>query len=103
MARVVGPNQFTQSDETTVKTAAGAVTAEGTSKTLVEANPNRVELILTNDGENAVYLSFGTGAAEAHKGPRLNKEGGSLIITGYSGKITCITATGTAVVSFAEV
>ena len=91
---------FYKSDTATAE--AGAVTAKAEVKTIVEPNPVRIELYVCNDGENAVYVALGP-TAVAHKGIRLNKEGGTVIITGYLGKVTCITATGEAVVSYAEV
>lgn len=99
MGRILGSQAFGQTSEP--KTPKGAVTAENASKTLTEANEIRSELFVCNDGENAVYLAFGP-TAVAHEGIRLSKEGGSIVITGYTGKVSCITATGTAVVCFSE-
>lgn len=57
----------------------------GTSNTpIVPANTVRNCLILVNDGVNVVYLSFGTAAAVASSGIRLNALGGMIIIDNAS-------------------
>lgn len=84
-------------------TPAESVTAKNASTAVVAANSDRRLLIITNDGGNTVYLCLGKPAV-AGKGPRLNKEGGFLVITGdeYDGEVTCITKEGESNVSFSE-
>lgn len=80
----------------------GAVTAKsGEAVTLVDTYLDRVELIITNDGANTVYLKYGPGA-EAQKGPRLNKEGGGIVITEYTGIVSVRTKEGESLVTFVE-
>lgn len=58
------------------------------SKTLVEANGSRQEVIVCNDSASAtVYLSLG-GTAAVNKGIRLNSAGGTYRTAAYRGAIT---------------
>lgn len=86
--RVSGAN-FTTSD--TATTPKGKLKAKSESQTLVAANPARVECFICNNGENSVFLALGA-TAVANEGIRLNKEGGSVVIAGYLGVISVITA-----------
>jgi len=53
----------------------------GTSSTLIcNANLRRRFLCIVNNGDNPVYLAFGT-AAQMNKGIRLNANGGSIMLT----------------------
>lgn len=65
------------------------------------ANRKRVSLTLTNDGANTIYVYKGTGAA-LHKGIRLNKEGGFIVIEDWEGVVTAIAETGTTVLCVCE-
>lgn len=84
------------------KTAKGKITAETSSKELVAANESRVALFISNAGANPVWLAFGP-TAVAEEGPMLVKEGGSVIIDNYSGKVAIITKTSTSVVGYSEI
>lgn len=92
--------RFTKSDTASIE--AGTITAKTEVKTVAEANPNRIELFVTNDGEKTVYLALGA-TAVANKGIRLNEKGGAVVISGYLGKVTCITKEGEAALCTAEV
>jgi hypothetical protein len=86
----------------TAKDGKGAVKAKTESQTLVEANPGRVALYVTNDGEKTVYLALGE-AATKNEGIRLNAEGGAVVIDNFTGKVTVVTAAGESVVTFSEI
>lgn len=80
-----------------------AVTVTFAADVLVAgANPGRALLILTNDGANPVYLSFG-GTAAISVGPRLNANGGALTIKEYTGAIRARAAIADTVIGVAEV
>lgn len=83
-------------------TPASNFTAKTESKTLAEANPARVALYVTNDGEKTVYLACGATAVK-NKGIRLNKEGGAVVIDNYFGIVTAVTAESESVVCFTEI
>lgn len=93
-------NAFVKAE--TAQVPAGTVTAKTTLETVAEANPARVELYVCNDGAEVAYLALGP-TPVAHKGIRLNKEGGAIVIIGYLGKVTCITAAGESILTTAEV
>lgn len=86
----------------TANDSAGAVKAKNESQTLVAANPSRVAVYVTNDGEKTVYLAFGATAVK-NEGIRLLKGDPPLRIADYTGVISVVTAEGEAVVSFVEV
>lgn len=85
----------TQSDTSVQSTA---VTVGTSSATVVDANPGRIEVTVTNDhASNTVYLALGD-TAESNKGIRLNAAGGSYTTHAYTGQITAIaSATSTGV------
>lgn len=68
------------------------------SQQVLGANPDRLHVILVNNGNNTVYLGFGENKpAVANKGVRLNRSGGALTIDWinlYQGRITAICASG---------
>jgi hypothetical protein len=85
------------------KTGKGKVEATTASATLVAANEERGEVVISNNGAKDVWLAFGP-TAVAEEGVRLPT--GSLppfVCRSYSGQITVIAKEGTSVVSFAEV
>lgn len=84
------------------KNGKGAVKAKTASQTLAEANPGRVALYVTNDGEKDVYLALGATAVK-NEGIRLAPEDPPLHIPDYSGAVSVVTAEGESVVTFAEV
>jgi hypothetical protein len=87
------------------KTTAGPVTfiSVGTTDTaILPANLGRREVTIVNDGANVVYLSFGTGAAVANAGVRLNAAGGSYTTNNWEGAIRGIAVTAASVLTVAE-
>lgn len=86
----------------TAQTPKGAVSVATSDTLLVPVNPNRVELTITNDSTNIVYLALGA-TAEANKGIRLNANGGSYTTSSYDGEVRAIALTGASVVTFVEV
>jgi len=97
--RVAGAN-FTIADTAAVPKGKKKLKTE--SQTVLAANPARVEAVICNNGESAVYIALGEPAV-ANEGIRLNKEGGTYVCTGYSGIITGITASGEIEVCFSDV
>lgn len=101
MQRTTQANKFGSAPE--ANASKGAVKAKSTeSQTLVEANPGRVALYVTNDGEKTVYLALGATAVKS-EGIALVKEGPPLRIPDYTGKVTVITGEGESVVVYSEV
>lgn len=80
----------------------GKKTAKAESQTLVAANGQRVELYVANPSAKEVWLALGATAAK-EEGIYLKKEGGAVIITGYTGVVSVITTEGEGSISFAEV
>jgi hypothetical protein len=98
--RTTQANKFGSAAE--AKTAAGAIKAKTESQTLAEANPGRVALYVTNDGEKTVYLALGAKAVK-NEGIRLNEKGGAVVIDNYTGVVSVVTASEESVVAFTEV
>lgn len=87
------------------KTTAGPTTAVSVATTdtpILPQNIGRREITIVNDGANVVYLSFGTGAAAANAGVRLNAAGGSWSSNNWQGAIRGIAVTAASVVTVAE-
>lgn len=87
------------------KTTAGPTTAVSVATTdtpVLASNLGRREVTIVNDGANVVYLSFGTGAATANAGVRLNAAGGSYTTNNWQGAIRGIAVTAASVVTVAE-
>lgn len=87
------------------KTTAGPTTAVNVATTdtaILAQNLGRREVTIVNDGANVVYLSFGTGAAVANAGCRLNAAGGSWSSNNWQGAIRGIAVTAASVVTVAE-
>lgn len=80
----------------------GKVTAKTASVELAKANQDRIELIVTNEGGNDVWLSLGT-AAVAKEGPYLVSKTGTWNTSSYSGAVFVITSTGESNVTFSEI
>lgn len=93
-------NAFGLSD--TAKKPAGAVKAKTESQTLIAANPGRVAVYITNDGEKTVYLAFGATAVK-DEGIRLLKGDPPLYVDTYTGTISVVTAEGESVTTYVEV
>lgn len=84
------------------KTAAGSVTAKTESKTVTEANSNRVSLSIYNTGEKEVWIAKGE-KAEVKKGILLPAKTGSVTIEDYDGIVTGITTEGESLLTLSEV
>lgn len=80
----------------------GKLAAKTESKELVKVNADCIEVIISNEGANDVWLSLGT-TAVAKEGIYLKKEGGSLTLNTYSGAIFAITSSGESNVCWAEI
>lgn len=69
-----------------------------TSIVVLEANLNRRYAVFTNDSDTVIYLAFAD-TAVAHKGVRLNPNGGSYELAPlknfYDGVVSAVTASGT--------
>jgi hypothetical protein len=59
--------------------------------TVAATNRSRVSLTLTNDSANTIYVFKGDGAVIG-KGIRLNKDGGAIVISDYTGLVTAAAA-----------
>ena len=83
----------------------GAVAVGVGPTTIVAANAERRYLIITNDSDSAVYLSFG-GAAVLNQGIRINASGGWYeMLEGlnlYTGIVTGIAAAAGKIVTYLE-
>lgn len=100
MRTVTSRYAFAKTNE--AKTPKSKVTAKTENQTLAADNENRIELIVSNVGTKDAFLACGATAA-ADEGVYLKKEGGSVIIVGYTGVVACITKEGESVLSFSEV
>ncbi len=74
------------------------VTAANATTRVVDANENRVYLLLVNDSDEAIYIKFGAAAA-LNEGIRLNASGGSFEMSPananlYTGFINAISTSG---------
>lgn len=70
----------------------------GTGSTpVLDADPSRQTVILTNDGANIIYVALSTDeeppTAVANSGGRLNANGGTITLEGYQGPIAAIALT----------
>lgn len=87
------------------KAVSGQVTAGTGSIVVRQANRNRSGLMIVNDSDVTVYLSYGE-IAVINTGIRLNAGGGSLEINAtnlYRGPISCITSAPTKILTYIEV
>lgn len=95
--------------ETNVARTSGAVSVAITSTPVVSANDARVELTITNDGANVVYLQLNTTdgtstpTAVASQGIRLAASGGSWTTNSYTGAVAGIALTGATNVTVVEI
>ena len=78
------------------------VTVGATSTSVVSANASRVSLTLVNDSNEEIYVSK-SGTAISNEGIRLNANGGSIIITDYTGAVTAISTSGSKNLTVCEV
>lgn len=90
---------------TVARTGEAGGTAVGAASTeVLAANNGRVGLILVNDSDETIYVSFGEPAA-LNQGIRLNANGGSYTMDGalvYLGAVTAICAAGPATLAHEE-
>lgn len=80
----------------------GKFEAETSSKELVKANGDRLELIVSNEGAKDAWLSLGS-AAVAKEGVYLKASGGTWTNTSYSGAVFVITASEKSNITYAEI
>ena len=81
-------------EDVKAKATSGAVACGAASVVARRANRNRKGLLLTNDSDTVIYLTFG-GLAVANSGLRLNAGGGVFEINAtnlYKGIISAISA-----------
>lgn len=89
-----------QSDTANQSTAVSVGTS---SVTVADANPDRVEITVTNDhATQIVYLCLGA-TAESNKGIRLNAAGGSYTTHAYTGVVSAIASGASTTVLVSEV
>lgn len=94
------PNAFAQGN--TAKAGKGKKTVKAESQVLVEENNHRIEIYVCNPSSKEVWLAFGETAVK-EEGLWLKKEGGSVVIPGWLGSITCVTTEGEGSITFAEI
>ena len=83
------------------KISKGKKKASGTSAKLVEANPNRVALIVSS-GTKDISLSLGTTAVSG-EGIVIREKGPPFILTGYTGAVNVIASAEEPEIGFAEI
>ena len=74
-------------------------------RVLFGPNAARTALIVVNDGDDTVYVSFGPGPT-VHTGVRLNSNGGSMILEGFGiwfGPVSAISLSSDTAVTATEV
>lgn len=93
---------FTQQSgsSTEARVPKGKLTAKTESKELVKANPDRLGLIIANEGTNTVWFAKGP-TAVAKEGPFLITNG-AWEFSDYSGVVSVITSTGESNVCYSE-
>ncbi len=79
-----------------------SVTIGSTSTSVMAANASRIEMILTNDSDEVIYISF-SGTAVMNKGIRLNANGGIITNTSYKGAVTAICSSGSKNLAIIEI
>lgn len=95
--------------ETNIAKTSGAVSVGTSSTTVLSANDARVEVTITNDGTNIVYLQLNTTdgttvpTAVASQGIRLAASGGSWTTNAYTGPVAGIALTGATTVTVCEI
>lgn len=67
----------------------------------IPAYPDRSALIISNTGEKDVTYALGS-SATAGEGPVLKEKGGSVILEGYGGPVSFVTASGETTVGYTE-
>lgn len=87
---------------TEARIAKGKFEAETSSKELVKANGDRLELIVSNEGAKDAWLSLGS-AAVAKEGIYLKASGGTWVCDSYSGSVFVITASEKSNICFSEI
>jgi hypothetical protein len=85
----------------TIAILSGGFDVTVTSVQILPIDPGRRELTIVNDGANVVYLNFGTSAASAGNGVRLNAAGGSYTTNNWEGPVQAIALTATTRVTIA--
>jgi hypothetical protein len=99
--RRVGGVNFASSDEATA--SKGKFTAKSTSQTLIAANDARIGLIVQNPSSKEVWLALGSTATK-EEGIWLKKETATpVVITGYTGPVSCITTAEEGSIVYAEI
>ena len=94
---------------TNIAKASTSVSVATSSTTVLQANDARVELTITNDGANVVYLLLNTTdgttvpTATASNGIRLAASGGSWTTNAYTGPVAGIALTGATTVCVSEI
>jgi len=75
----------------------------GVASTAVKVlNAARITLILVNDSSAEIYISK-SATAIINEGVRLNKKGGSIVITDYTGAVSGIATSAASNITFSEV
>ena len=80
----------------------GKFTAKASSQVLSKGWGGRSALFVCNPSSKEVWLALGETAAK-EEGIWLSKEGGSTVIEGYTGPVSCITTEGEGSITYAEV
>jgi hypothetical protein len=78
------------------------VTVGSTTTSVVSANADRISLTLVNDSNETIYISK-SGTAVMNEGIRLNANGGSVLITDYTGAVAAICSSGSKNLTVCEV
>lgn len=82
-------------------TAANDSVSVGNTTTSVLSARSRISIILTNDSDEAIYVSKGA-TAIMNKGIRLNASGGAVVIDDWNGAISAICASGSKTLCYCE-
>lgn len=93
--------QQQSTSDSVARTPKGKFTAKTESKEMVKENLDRIELLVTNEGSNKVYLAAGA-TAVAKEGPFL-AENGAWSTTSYTGPVSAITASGESALTYLEI
>lgn len=80
----------------------GSVSVGATSTTVRLANAERNVLRLVNDSNSEIYINL-SATAVLNAGIRLNRRGGSVTITEYTGAVTAISGVAGSVLTITEV
>jgi hypothetical protein len=89
--------------DSVARTPKGKLVIKTESKELLKENPDRIELIVSNEGAKDVWLSLGGEKAVAKEGVYLKAAGGSYTTNAFLGPVFVIAAEGESNICYAEI